>query len=115
MVGEDSDADAAYDDARRLFENAAALDPEWPEPHVALSSLAFRRSREAETLEEAEARIQEGFDYLDRMDELVPQVVRELGADARPEDIAREALTRLGFDPPPVLPIVVTSIMAHAP
>lgn len=65
--------------------------------------------------EEIEARIQEGFDYLDRMDNLVPQVVRELGADASPKEIARETLTRLGFDPPPVLPIVVTSIMAHAP
>ena len=61
------------------------------------------------------ARIQQGFDYLDRMDELVPQVVRALPADANPEDIARETLTRLGFDPPPVLPIVVTSIMAHVP
>jgi hydroxyacylglutathione hydrolase len=61
------------------------------------------------------ARIQEGFDYLDRMDELVPLVIRDLPTDASPEDIAREALTRLGFDPPPVLPIVVTSIMAHAP
>lgn len=65
--------------------------------------------------QEVKARIQEGFDYLDRMDELVPQVVRSLPVDAAPEDIAREALIRLGFDPPPMLPIVVTSIMAHAP
>lgn len=64
---------------------------------------------------EVKARIQAGFDYLDRMDELVPQVVRSLPADAAPEDIAREVLIRLGFDPPPMLPIVVTSIMAHAP
>jgi glyoxylase-like metal-dependent hydrolase (beta-lactamase superfamily II) len=61
------------------------------------------------------ARIQEGYDYLDRMDELVSRVVRDLPANASPEDIARETLTRLGFDPPPVLPIVVTSIMAHVP
>jgi hydroxyacylglutathione hydrolase len=62
-----------------------------------------------------EARIQEGLDYLDRMDVLVPQVVRDLPAGASPEEIARETLIRLGFDPPPALPIVVTSIMAHVP
>ena len=61
------------------------------------------------------ARIQEGLDYLDRMDVLVPQVVRELPAGASPEEIARETLIRLGFDPPPALPIVVTSIMDHVP
>lgn len=58
-------------------------------------------------------RIQEGLDYLDRMDALVPQVVRDLPVGASSEEIARETLTRLGFDPPPVLPIVVTSIMNH--
>lgn len=61
-----------------------------------------------------EARIQKGLDYLDQMDTLVPQVVRDLPAGASPEEIARETLTRLGFDTAPVLPIVVTSIMTHA-
>ncbi len=60
-----------------------------------------------------EARIKEGLAYLDRMDTLVPEVVRDLPTNASPEDIARETLTRLGFDPPPALPIVVTSIMTH--
>lgn len=60
-----------------------------------------------------EARIQEGLDYLDRMDALVPQVVHDLPAGASPQEIAGETLSRLGFDPPAVLPIVVTSVMAH--
>lgn len=64
---------------------------------------------------EIQARIQQGFDYLDRLDELVPQVVRDLPTSATPDEIARETLIRLGFDPPPALPIVVTSIMTHAP
>lgn len=62
-----------------------------------------------------QARLREGLDYLDRLDALVPQVVRDLPAGASPEEIAGETLTRLGFDPPPVLPIVVTSIMNHVP
>lgn len=62
-----------------------------------------------------DARFKEGFDYLDRLDELVPQVVNDLPGDAGPEQIARETLLRLGFDPPPLLPIVITSIMAHVP
>ncbi|MFN2240661.1 MAG: MBL fold metallo-hydrolase [Anaerolineae bacterium] len=64
--------------------------------------------------EAAQERIQAGLDYLERMDALVPQVVQDLPAGASPEEIAAETLSRLGFDPPPVLPIVVTSIMTHA-
>jgi len=60
-----------------------------------------------------EARIHEGLDYLDRMDVLVPQVVNDLPPGAGPQEIAAETLSRLGFDPPPALPIVVTSIMSH--
>jgi hydroxyacylglutathione hydrolase len=63
--------------------------------------------------EATKARIQEGLDYLDRLDVLVPQVVRDLPASASPQEIARETLSRLGFDPPPALPIVVTSVMTH--
>lgn len=64
--------------------------------------------------EAIQARLQEGFDYLDRMDALVPQVVQDLPDSASPQEIAAETLARLGFDPPPALPIVVTSIMTHA-
>jgi hydroxyacylglutathione hydrolase len=63
--------------------------------------------------EAIKARIQEGMDYLERLDVLVPQVVRDLPASASPQEIARETLSRLGFDPPPALPIVVTSVMTH--
>jgi hypothetical protein len=59
--------------------------------------------------------LQAGLDYLDRMDKIVAEGVRTLPAGAAPEQIAHEALVRLGLEPPPVLPIVVTSIMAHVP
>jgi hydroxyacylglutathione hydrolase len=61
------------------------------------------------------AALQAGLDYLDRMDKIVAEVVHALPAGAAPEQIAHEALVRLGLEPPPLLPIVVTSIMAHVP
>ena len=100
-----------------LYEDAQAVRGSL-ERMVALSGvkkLYTSHSDEPFEGQEILSRIQKGFDYLDRMDDLVPQVVRDLPAGAAPEDIARETLTRLGFDPPPVLPIVVTSIMTHAP
>jgi glyoxylase-like metal-dependent hydrolase (beta-lactamase superfamily II) len=54
-----------------------------------------------------------GMDYLERMDRIVGQLLRDLPGDASREQIAREALLRLGLDPPPMLPIVVTSVMSH--
>jgi hydroxyacylglutathione hydrolase len=55
----------------------------------------------------------DGVAYLDRMDELVAQAVQALPADAKPEEITRETLLRLGFDPPPVMPLTITTMMAH--
>jgi len=51
--------------------------------------------------------------YLDDVDSTVHEVVAALPEDASPADITRETLIRLGLEPPPVLPITVTSIMSH--
>lgn len=57
--------------------------------------------------------INAGVDYLEQVDDAVTQAVAELGSEADPEAITREALVRLGMSPPPVVPLTVTSIMAH--
>ena len=59
------------------------------------------------------AALQAGLDYLDRMDEAVARVLGELAPDAKPEQIAHQALQRMGVEVPHAIPIVVTSIMAH--
>jgi len=53
------------------------------------------------------------LDYLDRVDAEAKNVVRELPQDAKPEDITREVLIRLGLEPPPVMPMTIESIMTH--
>ncbi len=55
------------------------------------------------------------LNYLDRVDEEVKHVVGELPPDAKPEDITRGVLSRLGLEPPPVMPMTVESIMTHLP
>ncbi len=62
---------------------------------------------------EIPAAFQASLAYIDRVDGLVHQVVRELGVDAAPEEITCEVLLRLGMPPPSVMPITVASIMAH--
>lgn len=59
------------------------------------------------------ATIQAGLDYLARVDTAVKQVVSELPTDAKPEEITRETLLRLGLEPPPVMPITVQTILSH--
>lgn len=66
----------------------------------------FRGSEIASVLEE-------GLGFLDRMEEAVGQTVRALPSDATPEEITREALLRVGMDPPPVMPITIATILAH--
>jgi hydroxyacylglutathione hydrolase len=51
--------------------------------------------------------------YLDRIDTVVRKVVPELPPNSAPDEITREVLIRLGMEPPPVMPMTVTSIMAH--
>jgi hypothetical protein len=57
--------------------------------------------------------IMTSLDYLDRVDAEAKNVVRELPQDAKPEDITREVLMRLGLEPPPVMPMTIESIMTH--
>jgi hydroxyacylglutathione hydrolase len=57
--------------------------------------------------------LQDGLDFLDRMDEIVAEAVRSLPPEATPEEITRESLSRLGLDPPPVMPLTVATIKAH--
>jgi glyoxylase-like metal-dependent hydrolase (beta-lactamase superfamily II) len=57
--------------------------------------------------------IMTSLDYLDRVDAEAENVVRELPQDAKPEDITREVLMRLGLEPPPVMPMTIESIMTH--
>jgi glyoxylase-like metal-dependent hydrolase (beta-lactamase superfamily II) len=65
------------------------------------------------TREEAGRELQAGLDYLDRMDEIVAEVVRVLPEEASPEAITHEALLRSGMETPRVLPLTITSIMSH--
>ena len=53
------------------------------------------------------------LDYLDGVDTTVRKVVQDLPSDAAPEHITHEVLLRIGLDPPPVMPMTVTSIMSH--
>ena len=52
--------------------------------------------------------------YLDRVEALARRAAAaELPEGATPEAITGKVLIQLGLDPPPVMPITVTSIMAH--
>lgn len=55
----------------------------------------------------------DGLAYLDRVDALAKKAAADLPSDATPEAIAGAVLLQLGLDPPPVLPMIVTSIMSH--
>jgi hypothetical protein len=59
------------------------------------------------------ATIQAGLDYLDRVDAAAKDAVNRLPAGAKPEDITRETLYRLGMAAAPVMPITIQSIMSH--
>jgi glyoxylase-like metal-dependent hydrolase (beta-lactamase superfamily II) len=63
--------------------------------------------------EEAGRELQAGLDYLDRMDEIVAGVVRDLPEGATPEALTYEALLRSGMETPRVMPLTITSIMSH--
>jgi hydroxyacylglutathione hydrolase len=63
--------------------------------------------------DEIPATIQAGLDYLDRIDAAAKDAVKHLPTDAKPEDITRETLLRIGLMPPPVMPITIQSIMSH--
>ncbi len=63
--------------------------------------------------DEISATIQAGLDYLDRIDAAVKDAVKQLSADAKPEEITRETLLRMGMQPPPVMPITIQSVMSH--
>jgi hydroxyacylglutathione hydrolase len=65
------------------------------------------------TGDEIRKAIMTSLDYLDRVDAEAKNVLRELPQNARPEDIAREVLIRLGLKPPPVMPMTIESIMTH--
>jgi glyoxylase-like metal-dependent hydrolase (beta-lactamase superfamily II) len=65
------------------------------------------------TGDEIQAHLQAGLDYLDRIDRAVDESVSELPAGATPEEITRAALLHLGFNPPPVMPVTIQSIMSH--
>ncbi|RME50265.1 MAG: MBL fold metallo-hydrolase [Caldilineae bacterium] len=57
--------------------------------------------------------IQAGLQYLERMEEAVAGARRALPPDAPIEDITRDALRRMGFDPPPVMPLTIATVKAH--
>ena len=56
---------------------------------------------------------QAGLAYLDQMDEEVNQAKRSLPAEVTAEDITAETLRRMGFDPPPVMPLTIATVKAH--
>ena len=56
---------------------------------------------------------QDGLDFLDQMEEMVTEVQAALPADAALEDITGQTLIRMGFDPPPVMPLTMQTIQAH--
>ena len=43
----------------------------------------------------------------------VDQAKQALSAGATIEDITRETLGRMGFDPPPVMPLTIATVKAH--
>jgi glyoxylase-like metal-dependent hydrolase (beta-lactamase superfamily II) len=55
------------------------------------------------------------LEYLDQVDTIVKTVADEIPVDATAEEITREVLLRLGLEPPPVMPMTVTSIKTHLP
>jgi len=63
--------------------------------------------------DEIQEAIKTSLNYLDRVDAEVKHVVGELPKDAKPEDITRGVLIRLGLEPPPVMPMTIESIMTH--
>jgi hydroxyacylglutathione hydrolase len=73
---------------------------------------ASHAERPCEGPESAEA-IRQSLAYLDRVDALVEEAMAALPEPRTPEEITRRVLIRLGFDPPPVMPITVDSIRAH--
>ena len=64
----------------------------------------------AETITQA---LQDGLDFLDRMEATVAQVKSTLPADAAVEAITGDVLKQMGFDPPPVMPLTIQTIQAH--
>jgi glyoxylase-like metal-dependent hydrolase (beta-lactamase superfamily II) len=80
-----------------------------------VQKMYLSHSDEPYTGDEVGRELQAGLDYLDGMDEIVAGVVRDLPEDATPEAITHEALLRSGMETPRVLPLTVTSIMAHIP
>jgi glyoxylase-like metal-dependent hydrolase (beta-lactamase superfamily II) len=73
---------------------------------------ASHAERPCEGAEVAEA-LNRSLAYLDRVDELVREAQAALPEPRTPEAITRHVLTRLGFDPPPVMPITIQSILSH--
>jgi hydroxyacylglutathione hydrolase len=53
------------------------------------------------------------LEYLDRVEALAKKAAADLPEGATPEAIAGRVLVQLGLDPPPVMSMTVTSIMAH--
>lgn len=53
------------------------------------------------------------LDYLDQVETAVRKVVAQLPPNSTPEKITHEVLTQIGMEPPPVMPMTITSIMAH--
>jgi len=53
------------------------------------------------------------LDYLDNLDTIVKKIARDLPPNASPEQITRETLLQLKFDPPPVMAMTIASIQAH--
>jgi glyoxylase-like metal-dependent hydrolase (beta-lactamase superfamily II) len=53
------------------------------------------------------------LDYLDKLDSIVKTVARDLPDDTPIEQITRETLLQLNFDPPPVMAMTIASVQAH--
>jgi glyoxylase-like metal-dependent hydrolase (beta-lactamase superfamily II) len=73
---------------------------------------ASHAERPCEGAEVADA-LHQSLEYLERVDALVKEALAELPAPQTPEAVTRRVLTRLGFDPPPVMAITVASIRTH--
>lgn len=65
------------------------------------------------TGKEIEGELKTSLDYLDQVDDAVREAMRNLPRNVAPEDLTREVLIRIGLEPPPVMPMTVTSIMTH--
>ena len=62
--------------------------------------------------DEIQSTLKEGLAYLDRMADLVSEAVARMGETSLP-DLTAEVLRKLGFDPPPVMPMTLQTIAAH--